>query len=190
MKSSRCTGCNSKLGPETRICERCGRPTPLATSEDLIAWEVRQWREHRSEPAVQAKSAPAGESRSVVQVLNRPAARPDVPRIVRKVIRKRPESRDESRSRLRSFRGRIRRAEPEAAPETEDDIFHLRACPRCERDDWLVRLRHDQEFDRWTYLCLRCVKDFASELRLPHSRKPFIAAGAIIAFLLILPTLL
>ena len=180
MKPSRCKSCDARIAPDARICERCGRPTALATSDDLIAWDLRQWREHRGAGAGESALRPSAARPAATTVVERPS----VPK----------ESRRRSRAPRRLHVGSLRRSKPSPAPqptrEKTDDVFRLRACPRCEGDDWLVRLRHDSEFDRWTYLCLRCVRDFASEHRLRHSRKPFIAAGVIIAFLLLLPTFL
>ena len=43
-----CISCDVPLRSDGPFCEHCGRPTPWATHEERVAWEVRQWRASRA----------------------------------------------------------------------------------------------------------------------------------------------
>src|SRR5436189_5801829 len=46
-----CNSCDVPLRSDGPFCEHCGRPTPWATHEERVDWEVRQWRASRTREA-------------------------------------------------------------------------------------------------------------------------------------------
>lgn len=42
-----CTRCETPLHAGSSFCSACGGPTPWATHDERVAWEVRQWRQSR-----------------------------------------------------------------------------------------------------------------------------------------------
>jgi hypothetical protein len=43
-----CSHCETPFRSDAAFCGRCGHPTPWATHEQRVAWEVRQWRASRA----------------------------------------------------------------------------------------------------------------------------------------------
>ncbi len=43
-----CSRCEAPFRAQTAFCAECGGPTPWATHEERVAWEVRQWRASRA----------------------------------------------------------------------------------------------------------------------------------------------
>jgi hypothetical protein len=61
-----CLFCEAPLADTAApFCSDCGRPTPVATHQDRVAWEVRQWRQVRgtAETAVKVETAPAPQAK-------------------------------------------------------------------------------------------------------------------------------
>jgi hypothetical protein len=75
---------------------------------------------------------------------------------------------------------RLTRIRVEVPPTVNsDDPFAYRACVSCDRVDWLMRTRRDEE-GRWKYWCVRCSRGFASDVWISRALKPFVAAAAIL----------
>ena len=43
-----CSRCDAPFRSQTAFCAECGGPSPWATHDDRVAWEVRQWRASRA----------------------------------------------------------------------------------------------------------------------------------------------
>lgn len=43
-----CSRCEAPFRSQAAFCEECGGPSPWATHEERVAWEVRQWRKSRA----------------------------------------------------------------------------------------------------------------------------------------------
>lgn len=149
-----CSNCDTKIRAGLTFCSECGRPTPFASSEEFLQWDLRQWRAHKDDAVVQTGSAaPAHASGPVVLDWRR----------LRAAHRSRPE--------------------PDRVIDLDaDNPFLYRACVACNRTDWIVRTSANED-GSWNYYCFRCGRSFKTDLRLPHGVKPFATLGGILAVL-------
>lgn len=65
-----------------------------------------------------------------------------------------------------------------------DPAFVYTACTTCQRADWIMRTTQNEDRS-WNYWCVWCSKSFKTDLKLPFGNKPFIAAGVVVALLVV-----
>jgi hypothetical protein len=46
MATETCASCDAGLSARDPFCPRCGRPTPVATEEQILDWDLRLWQSH------------------------------------------------------------------------------------------------------------------------------------------------
>lgn len=113
-RGSNCSFCEERLTNGEHFCGGCGRPTPAATNDERVLWELGQWEASRQGRQVESRSresaAPArveaGGSRSQASVATKPKANAKQSAV--------PASGDQGR---RSLLSRFRKvAPPDAVP--------------------------------------------------------------------------
>lgn len=196
-----CSNCDTKIRNRISFCPECGRPTPFASEEETMRWDLDQWRSYRDRRAADARP-----TTSVSQVAVG-AGRPAAPRVQHQrpttARRERPEVRQQEASRVRVERRlrlgplleRLRSLRSESSNGHQvidldhDDPFAYTACVTCQRTDWVLRTRRNGD-GTWNYWCIRCSRSFKTEVRLPHGVKPFITSALILGLLAAMPYLL
>lgn len=212
MRGSACIDCGQKMKRPASFCPRCGHPTQSASPDELRAYEIERWRAHRSDSAANerangarvapplpwrrpaeidvtdaAMAEPAREEPHVVHRRSSPTRKPAA-----KSASKPARATREKLPKIRLKPSLSKRAErPEPEPQftglPEELVWH--ACPSCDRGDWLVRTGREED-GSWRYWCFRCSRNFKSDVRIVHGRKPFVTAGSILTFLAALPYVL
>ena len=203
MAKEICPNCNFKMARPVSFCPECSRPTRHATPDELVEWDLRQWRRHVDRSVAAGISAPTAVNLTSVAVADQPAPQAVTPRrpvtverpkpVVRQTSPQRPPERPvegiekPARVSLRTkLRGRVstfRRAEPDRVIVLDsDDPFHYTACTSCERNDWIVRTTRNED-GTYNYWCVRCSRSFKTDARINQALKPFAAAGSVIGLL-------
>jgi hypothetical protein len=163
------------------FCPNCGQPTRHATDADRLDHDLKQWRTH-------VKAAASGGNGKRV---SGPPPRTGVATATRQqpFVAPAPETKKRRFAmpalrlpKLRMPRSRANGQQVEINLDT-DDPFAYTACVTCGATDWILRGRQNED-GRYPYWCLRCSRSFKTTARLAQARKPFIAAGAVVAVLI------
>lgn len=178
---------------EVAFCLRCGRPTPLATVEQVTEWELEQWRRHaRPDAQAQAGTTPSPGAVVAPAATRVVAERLPEPVSSRNPVTTAPRRGPSRRSPIAGLASRIsskRTATGRVAPSDPDSEFHYTACTSCERTDWIIRTGRNED-GSWRYWCVRCSRSFKTDALLRHGAKPFVAGGSILAVLGVLANVL
>lgn len=202
MAKETCTSCEARLLDRASFCPSCARPTRHASDAERLEFDLSQWRAHvdRSVAAgivpgtalaarvTQASHVrPARIESPVPANLAPPREVPTPPRRAEAPPREVAQLEAPARRRMprvhvpRPRLPRIVRSEPAAVVDlsTVDHGFVYRACATCERADWILRGRRNDD-ETWIYWCVRCSRSFKTEMKLRHAFKPFLSAGIVI----------
>ena len=190
MAKEICPNCNAKMTQRVSFCPVCSRPTPHATDAEHLEWDLHQWRSHversfgnGSTSAVAVRTAPTRPERAPAPDLKVVRAPDPIAEPVRK------EPRAARKRRLpkiswpkASLRVRSAAEEDRVIVLDADNPFAYTVCTSCERADWIVRYRRNEDAS-YNYWCVRCSRSFKSDARLSHALKPFLASGSVIGAL-------
>jgi len=204
-----CPDCSAKMPEPASFCPSCGRPTDHASDAERLEFDLAQWRSHvdrsvasgvavngnGSPRATMTKPAPMPSMIRIpdpspavpVEAASRwrveePSPRPAATQAPR-TEESRPEKKRRSRRRIARAPSTPRResVEPDRVIvlDSADDPFAYNACTVCERTDWIVRTKINED-GTWNYWCIRCSRAFKTVVRLRHGIKPFVAAGSVV----------
>ncbi|MGH2785402.1 MAG: hypothetical protein ACRDJ1_09070 [Actinomycetota bacterium] len=192
MAKAICPNCDAKLIQGVSFCPNCARPTQYASKAEHLEWDLRRWRDHveKSVGAGATSSQPVVLGSVAVDARSRPA--PELPVLVTPDPVVEPKGTRSARTlrmpkppKLSVRLPARRRPEPEqdrVIVLDSDNAFVYTACTSCERADWVVRTRRNED-DTYNYWCVRCSRSFKTDARIRQAFKPFMTAGSIIGAL-------
>ncbi|MFY9587024.1 MAG: hypothetical protein WAT66_06165 [Actinomycetota bacterium] len=163
------------------FCPSCGQPTRHATDADRLDFDLKQWRSHVKGSTTNGNGKATSKPASRVGVAT---ATRDEQRFVASV-----PGQTKRRFTMPSLRvPRLRMPQRRRRPDVEinldtDDPFAYSACVTCGATDWILRGPQNDD-GTYPYWCVRCSRAFKTTVRLAHGRKPFIAAGTVVAVLI------
>ena len=186
MAKEICSNCNAKMTRRVSFCPGCSRPTGHASPSELLEWDLNQWRRHIDQTEAPAEPAPVS-LRSRVAVEERVAPAVEMrPAVESSARRAEGAPRGRAAEPARRERPKRRRPEPPVRDRVivldADSAFVYTSCTSCERADWIVRTKHNED-DTYNYWCVRCSRSFKTDARLRHGLKPFLSSGLVIGAL-------
>ncbi|MGH2793203.1 MAG: hypothetical protein ACRDKG_02760 [Actinomycetota bacterium] len=193
MAKEICPNCDAKLTQRVSFCPNCSRPTQHASEAEHLDWDLRQWRSHVEKSVVAGSPArPPVVLGSVAVDEARTRPDPDLHVVVRPDPVVEPRRSEKGRKlRMPAIPKPDLRMPGRRRPEHEEDrvivldadhSFVYTACTSCERADWVVRTRRNED-DTYNYWCVRCSRSFKTDAKIRQAIKPFLTAGSIIGAL-------